>query len=89
MTRVRQLLADGRFTLGLGYMNGAALSASLAVLGVMAAAVTLLPALLGFAGRSVNRFQVPLLGGRLAGSQGGALAARWSRVVDIKGIEKY
>jgi RND superfamily putative drug exporter len=71
----------GLFTLGLGYMNGAALSASLAVLVVMAAAVTLLPALLGFAGRSVNRFQVPLLGRRRAGAQGGALVARWSQVV--------
>jgi putative drug exporter of the RND superfamily len=71
----------GLFTLGLGYMNGAALSASLAVLVVMAAAVTLLPALLGFAGRAVNRFHVPLLGGRRAGAQGGAFAARWSRVV--------
>jgi RND superfamily putative drug exporter len=70
----------GLFTLGLGYMNGAALSASLAVLVVMAAAVTLLPALLGFAGRSVNRFRVPLLG-RQGGAQSGALAARWSRAV--------
>ena len=71
----------GLFTLGLGYMNGAALSASLAVLVVMAAAVTLLPALLGFAGRAVNRFHVPLLGGRRGRAEGGALAARWSRVV--------
>ena len=71
----------GLFTLGLGYMNGAALSASLAVLVVMGAAVTLLPALLGFAGRAVNRFHVPLLGGRRGRAQGGALAARWSRVV--------
>jgi putative drug exporter of the RND superfamily len=71
----------GLFTLGLSYMNGAALSASLAVLVVMAAAVTLLPALLGFAGRSVNRFRVPLLGGRRGGAQGGALAARWGQVV--------
>ena len=71
----------GLFTLGLGYMNGAALSASLAVLVVMAAAVTLLPALVGIAGRSVNRFRVPLVGGRRGGTQGGALAARWSRTV--------
>ena len=71
----------GLFTLGLGYMNGAALSASLAVLVVMAAAVTLLPALLGIAGKSVNRFRVPLVGGRRGGTQGGALAARWSRTV--------
>ena len=71
----------GLFTLGLGYMNGAALSASLAVLVMMAAAVTLLPALLGFAGRGVNRFRLPLLGGRRGGPQGGAFAARWSRMV--------
>jgi putative drug exporter of the RND superfamily len=70
----------GLFTLGLSYMNGAALSASLAVLVMMAAAITLLPALLGFAGRSVNRFHLPLLG-RRGGAEGGALAARWSRVV--------
>jgi len=72
----------GLFLLGLGYMNGVALSASLAVLVVMAASVTLLPALLAFAGHRVDRLRLPLLGRRAAGtSHRGELAARWSRGV--------
>jgi putative drug exporter of the RND superfamily len=72
----------GLFILGLDYMNGVALSASLAVLVVMSAAITLLPALLGFAGRRVDSLRIPLLGRRAApaGDQG-ELASRWSRAV--------
>jgi putative drug exporter of the RND superfamily len=73
----------GLFLVGLEYMNGVALSASLAVLVVMVASVTLLPALLGMAGPRVNRLRVPVLGRRAERAAGvrGPLALRWSRAV--------
>ena len=86
----------GLFLMGLEYMNGVALSASLAVLVVMAASVTLLPALLSMAGPRVNRLRVPFARGRRSGEaggrrtvegggrrpvEGGGLAARWSQAV--------
>jgi putative drug exporter of the RND superfamily len=72
----------GLFVLGLDYMNGVALSASLAVLVVMTAAITLLPALLGFAGHRVDSLRIPLLGRRAArATDHGELASRWSRAV--------
>jgi RND superfamily putative drug exporter len=70
----------GLFLLGVSFLYGVALSVSLAVLIVMAAAVTLLPALLAFAGRRVNRLHIPGLG-RAAGTDGGGPASRWSRFV--------
>jgi putative drug exporter of the RND superfamily len=45
--------------IGLEYMWGAALAMSAAVAGVLATATTLLPAVLGFAGRSIDRLHVP------------------------------
>ena len=44
----------GLFLMGLSYLQGVALSASFAVLVTMAASVTLLPALLGFAGHQAR-----------------------------------
>ena len=67
---------------GLPYMYGVALSASLAVLVVMVAAVTLLPALLSYLGPRVDRLRIPFLGGSLkAEGNGESLAARWSHGV--------
>ena len=68
----------GLFLLGLTFLYGVAVSVSLAVLIVTAAAVTLLPALLAFGGRHVNRFRIP---GLSRDTQGGTLARRWSRLV--------
>jgi RND superfamily putative drug exporter len=70
----------GLFLLGVSFLYGVAVSVGLAVLIVMVAAVTLLPALLAFAGHRVNRLRIPLLG-RLAGSGGDTLASRWSHLV--------
>jgi putative drug exporter of the RND superfamily len=70
----------GLFLMGLEYMNGVALSTSLAVLVVMAASVTLLPALLSMVGPRVNSLRLPFLRGRNI-TEGGRLAARWSRAV--------
>jgi RND superfamily putative drug exporter len=70
----------GLFLMGVGPLRGVALSASLAVLVVMAAAVTLLPALLSFAGPRVNRLRMPGLGRTLA-IERPTPAARWSRAI--------
>ena len=71
----------GLFFMGVSYLQGVALSASLAVLVVMAASVTVPPALLGFAGRRIDRLRIPGLGRALASGDGRSLSARWSRVV--------
>jgi RND superfamily putative drug exporter len=71
----------GLFAMGLPYLYGAALAAILAVLVVMAAAMTLLPALLAFAGRRIERLRVPKRRGSRRASSAGGPAARWSRTV--------
>jgi putative drug exporter of the RND superfamily len=73
----------GLFLTGLPYMYGVAISASLAVLVVMLAAVTLLPALLSYLGPRVDRLRIPLLGRSLSKAEGDgeAPAARWSHAV--------
>jgi putative drug exporter of the RND superfamily len=70
----------GLFLMGLTYLHGVALSAIVAVLVVMAASVTLLPALLGFARHRVNRLRLPGLARGHAG-QGSVRAVRWSRLI--------
>jgi RND superfamily putative drug exporter len=78
----------GLFAMGLSFMRGAALVTIMAVLVVMAAAVTLFPALLGYAGWWVDRLRIPLgrrrqvrttAGGHVVPSAGWA---RWSRLID-------
>jgi RND superfamily putative drug exporter len=66
----------------LPYMYGVAISASLAVLVVMLAAVTLLPALLSYLGPRVDRLRIPFLGRTLkAEGDRESPAARWSHAV--------
>ncbi len=73
----------GLFLTGLPYMYGVAISASLAVLVVMLASVTLLPALLSYLGPRVDRLKIPFLGRRLDRPEedGHSPAARWSHAV--------
>ncbi|HWM64283.1 MAG TPA: MMPL family transporter [Solirubrobacterales bacterium] len=73
----------GLFLTGLPYMYGVAISASLAVLVMMLAAVTLLPALLSYLGPRVDRLRIPFLGRSLkkAEGDGESPAARWSHAV--------
>ena len=72
----------GLFITGLPYMYGVAISASLAVLVVMVASITLLPALLSYLGPNVDRLRIPLLGRSLdAKEDGESPAARWSHAV--------
>src|SRR3954447_16158920 len=68
---------------GLDYMYGVAISASFAVLVVMLASVTLLPALLSYLGPNVDRLRIPLLGRTLKKTEGNgeSPAARWSHAV--------
>jgi putative drug exporter of the RND superfamily len=74
----------GLFAMGLPYLYGAALATIIAVLVVMAAAVTLLPALLALTGRRIERLRVPGLRDRARAAAAigpQAPAARWSRAV--------
>ena len=67
---------------GLPYMYGVAISTSLAVLVVMLAAITLLPALLSYLGPRVDRLRIPFLGRTLrAEGDADSPAARWSHAV--------
>ncbi len=72
----------GLFLTGLSYMYGVALAASLAVLVVMIASITLLPALLSYLGPRVDRLRIPFLGrSRRAEGSEESLAWRWSHAV--------
>ena len=79
MTIVIALL--GMFFLNLEFIRAVALSVVLAVLMTMGAAITLLPALLGFIGRHIDRFGLPYRGKETAGSAAGSFWYRWSRVI--------
>jgi RND superfamily putative drug exporter len=70
----------GLFLVGLPFIYGAASGAIVAVLVVMAASLTLLPAALGFAGTSIDRFRIPRLR-RDRDPAGSSLWWRWSRLV--------
>ena len=83
----------GLFAMGLSYMRGAALVTIVAVFIVMAAAATLLPALLGYLGRWIDRLRLPLgrRAGRLEVTAGGHLVptrrwAGWGRLIDKHSI---
>jgi putative drug exporter of the RND superfamily len=74
----------GLFLTGLPYMYGVAISASMAVLVVMLASITLLPALLSYLGPRVDRLRIPFLGRNLDRSpeeDSNSPAARWSHWV--------
>jgi putative drug exporter of the RND superfamily len=72
----------GLMLTGLSYMYGVAISTSLAVLTVMLASVTLLPALLSYLGPRVDKLRIPLLGRTLrAEGNSESPAARWSHAV--------
>jgi RND superfamily putative drug exporter len=70
----------GMLTMGLSYLHGVAGSSVLAVLAVLAASLTLLPAMLGFVGKNIDRMRVPF-SGRPSHQGERAFWYRWSRVV--------
>jgi len=71
----------GLFVIGLGFIQGLAVGCSLAVLLVMAATVTLLPAMLGFAGRAVDRLALKSAKRSSSTAVEHSLWARWSRTL--------
>ena len=73
----------GLFLTGLSYMYGVAISAAIAVLVVMLASITLLPALLSYLGPRVDRLRIPLLGRTLRSeaSDKESPALRWAHGV--------
>jgi RND superfamily putative drug exporter len=71
----------GMFLLGLSFVVGMALGAIGAVILVMAGALTLLPAMLGFVGANIDRLHVPQLSRRGHQQGGHTFWWRWSRVV--------
>ncbi len=71
----------GLFILQLPFMRGLAVGAIAAVVLVMLAAITLLPAMLGFAGRAVDKLHVPGLLQNAAEPSPRGFWYRWSRTV--------
>src|SRR5664280_210769 len=76
----------GLFILQLPFMRGLAVGAIAAVVLVMLAAVTLLPAMLGFAGPAVDRLHVPGLLQNAAEPSERGFWYRWSRTVQRRPI---
>jgi RND superfamily putative drug exporter len=82
----------GLFAMGLSFMRGAAVVTILAVVVVMAASVTLFPALLGYLGRHIDRLRLPIgkrraphvaVGGHVEPS--GAWL-RWSQLIERRRV---
>jgi putative drug exporter of the RND superfamily len=69
----------GLLLMGRSYLWGVALATSLAVTAVVFASITVLPALLGFAGRNIDRLRMPWFRHDIAGRR--TLSWRWSRVM--------
>ena len=76
----------GMFLLGLSFLYGVAMSAALAVLMTMIAALTLLPALLTIAGRWVDRLRLPGLGKRMPSTAEDTRWFRWSREIQRRPV---
>ncbi|GAC1316725.1 MAG: MMPL family transporter [Acidimicrobiales bacterium] len=72
----------GMFLMGLSFVNGLAVGAALGVLVTMFASVTLLPAMLGFAGRNIDKFHLPAFHrSASSASTRGGFWFRWSRQI--------
>jgi putative drug exporter of the RND superfamily len=69
----------GLVLMGRSYLWGVALATSLAVTTVVFASITVLPALLGFAGRNIDRLRMPWFRHDVEGRR--TLSWRWSRVM--------
>ncbi|BFV60807.1 MMPL family transporter [Kitasatospora sp. CMC57] len=82
MTVVVSML--GLFAMGLSFMRGAAVAAILSVLIVIAASITLFPALLGYFGRHIERLRLPLPRRRTTQAESTVPTGwlRWSRLVE-------
>jgi RND superfamily putative drug exporter len=74
----------GLFIVGLPFMDGLAACTITAVALVLAAALTLLPAIFGFAGMSIDRLHIPGLLARPRATGGRGFWSRWSAAVQRK-----
>jgi putative drug exporter of the RND superfamily len=70
----------GLFVIGLAYLRGLAVGVSIGVLTTMIASVTLLPAVLGFVGRNIDKLGLPHRA-RASGAERHSVWYRWSRVI--------
>jgi len=71
----------GLFVVGLPFMDGMAAAAIVAVALVLVAALTLLPAIFGFAGTGIDRLHIPGLLARPGTTSGRGFWRRWSQTV--------
>ncbi|HEV7526867.1 MAG TPA: MMPL family transporter [Acidimicrobiia bacterium] len=69
----------GLFLIGLSFIRGLSIGAALAVLLVMAAAVTLLPAVLGFVGHTIDKWALPMT--KRPKDPEHTIWARWARTI--------
>jgi RND superfamily putative drug exporter len=69
----------GLFVVGLSFIRGMATGAALAVLIVMLASVTLLPAVLGFVGHTIDKFALP--SAKRVDTPENSMWVRWSRTL--------
>ena len=76
----------GLFILQLPFMRGLAVGAIAAVVLVMLSAITLLPAMLGFSGRAIDRLHVPGLLQNAAEPSPRGFWYRWSRTVQRRPV---
>jgi RND superfamily putative drug exporter len=76
----------GMLLLGISFLYGVAMSAAMAVLFTMIAALTLLPALLTIAGRRVDRLRIPGLGKREPSTAEDTRWFRWSREIQRRPV---
>ena len=74
----------GLFLMGVSFLYGLAIGSIFAVLMVMLASVTLLPAILGFAGYAIDRWKIPGLGRHSADKV--TVWYRWSRQVQRRPV---
>ena len=75
----------GMLTMNQPYVPGVAFSAVVTVLAVMLAALTLLPALLGFTGRNIDRLRMPFRHPS-AEHAGRGFWYRWSRIIQRRPV---
>ncbi len=71
----------GLFAVGLPFMDGLAAATIVAVALVLAAALTLLPAIFGFAGTAIDRLHIPGLLARPGATTSPGFWSRWARTV--------
>jgi RND superfamily putative drug exporter len=76
----------GMLLLGISFLYGVAMSAAIAVLFTMIAALTLLPALLTIAGKRVDRLRIPGLGKRVPSTAEDTRWFRWSREIQRRPV---